>query len=148
MKTMPTKGVTELARESAIGLGHLVGQHLKIARLEVTAELHAMSLRARVVAVLATLMALGYALAMAGLAVVIGGHADVGIPLALVGVAHVGGAGAALALTGHRARGSTPVAHTELAVGRSLAALERATAPTVPVAFAAAPNGIDGVDAR
>ena len=42
--------------------------------------------RARLVAVLATLFALGYAMAMAGLAVVIGGRAAVGIPLLIIGL--------------------------------------------------------------
>ena len=65
------QGVTGLARETALSLGHLVGQHVKVARLEIAAEVRAMGRRATVVAVLAVLVAIGYALAMAGLAVAI-----------------------------------------------------------------------------
>jgi len=85
-------------------LGHLVGQHVRIARLEVTAELLALSRRARLVGVLAALIGVGYALAMVGLAVLIGGRLAVGAPLLITGLAHIGGAGAALLLVPLRAR--------------------------------------------
>jgi hypothetical protein len=78
MKTPTTPGVSELAREAALNLGHLLGQHVKVAQLELKAELHAMGRRACLIAVLATLIALGYGLAMVGLAVVIGGYNAVG----------------------------------------------------------------------
>jgi hypothetical protein len=111
MTTTSTQGVTGLARETAMGLGHLIGQHLKIARLEIGAELRAVSRRARFVAVLAGLVAVGYALAMAGLAVVIGGRAAEGIPLAIIGLAHMAGAGAVLVFLPSRARGSLEKTH-------------------------------------
>jgi hypothetical protein len=129
MTTTPTHRVTELAREAAVSLGQLIGQHLKIARLEATAELQAVSRRARLIAVLAALIAVGYGLAMAGLAVAIGGRGAVGVPLVIVGLAHMAGGGAGLAFAPLRRRGSRLLGNTTAALSRSLAALESATAP-------------------
>ena len=117
-----TQNVTDLARASALSLGHLIGQHIKVARLEIAAEVRVMGRRATVVAVLAGLVAIGYALAMAGLAVAIGGGAELGIPLVVTGLAHVVGAGAGLVFGPLRARPSPPQAlrNTTAAIDRAL----------------------------
>jgi hypothetical protein len=118
----PTRDVTELARDSALSLGHLIGQHVKVARLEIAAEVRAIGRRAISVIVLATLVAIGYALAIAGLAVAIGGAAELGIPLITVGLAHVVGAGAGLVFGPLRARPSElpPMRNTTAAIDRAL----------------------------
>jgi hypothetical protein len=121
MTPTASEGVTGLARESALSLGHLIGLHFKVARLEIAAEVRAMGRRATTVAVLAALVAIGYALAIAGAAVVIGGAAELGIPLVVVGAGHVVGAGAGLVLGPLRAR----AAHRQL-MGNTSAALDRA----------------------
>ena len=121
MTPTSTEGVTGLARESALSLGHLIGQHVKVARLEIAAEVRAMGRRATAVAVLAALIAIGYALAIAGVAVAIGGGAEVGIPLVIIGVAHVAGAGTGLVFGPLRARAS----HPQL-MGNTTAAIDRA----------------------
>jgi fatty acid desaturase len=123
-------GVTALAREAALGLGHLVGQHVKVAQLELKVELHAMGRRASMIAVLLTLIALGYGLAMAGLAVVIGGHTNVGLPLVVIGLAHVAGAGVGLLFSPLRPHGSHLMDNSTAAMNSSLAALDKATAPS------------------
>jgi len=122
MTSRSTEGVTGLARETALSLGHLVGLHVKVARLEIAAEVRAMGRRATFVAVLAALIAIGYALAIAGLAVAIGGGAEVGIPLVVAGGAHVVGAGAGLIFGAPRARPSQlqPMRNTAAAVDRAL----------------------------
>src|ERR1700690_474523 len=97
-------GVSVLAREAALNLGHLLGQHVKVAQLELKAEMHGMGRRACIIAVLATLVALGYGLAMAGLAVVIGGHSAVGLPLVIIGLVHIAGAGVGLMFSPLRPR--------------------------------------------
>ena len=116
------KGVTGLARESALSLGHLFAQHVKVARLELAAEARAMGRRAIGVIVLAALVAIGYALAIAGAAVAIGGGGELGIPLAVVGLAHVVGAGAGLVFGPLRARAShlRPMRNTTAAIDRAL----------------------------
>ncbi len=117
-----TQNVTDLARDSALSLGHLIGQHVKVARLEIAAEVRAIGRRAIVVVVLAALVAIGYALAIAGLAVAIGGAAELGIPLITVGLAHVVGAGAGLVFGPLRARPSElhPMRNTTDAIDRAL----------------------------
>ena len=123
--TITTQGMTGLARDTAASLGHLIDQHVQVARVELAAELKQIGRRARLVAVLATLVAVGYALAMAGLAVLFGGHATVGIPLVIVGLAHLAGAGAGLIYGPGRARvtQSELMENTTDAVGRTVAVL-------------------------
>ena len=122
MTPTSTQNVTDLARDSALSLGHLIGQHVKVARLEIAAEVRAMGRRATVVAVLASLVAIGYALAIAGLAVAIGGATELGIPLVIVGLGHVVVAGAGLVFGPLRARPSQrdPMRNTTAAIDRAL----------------------------
>jgi hypothetical protein len=128
MDRSPTPGIAGLAHEAALGLVHLVGQHVKVAQLELTAELHSMGRRAYLFAVLATLVALGYGLAIAGLAIVIGGHAAVGYPFVVIGLAHIMGAGTGLLLAPLRPQGSHLMDSSQTAMNTSLAALAEATA--------------------
>ncbi len=130
MKASETPGVSALIREAALDLGHLVGQHVKVAQIELKVELHAMGRRASIIAALAALVALGYGLAMAGLAAVIGGHRTVGLPLVGIGLAHVAGAGVGLVFARLRKRGSRLMNDSTTAMARSLEALEEATAPS------------------
>ena len=132
MNPSSSPGIAALAREAAMGLAHLLGQHVKVAQLELTADLHAMGRRAYLFAVLATLIALGYGLAMAGLAVVIGGYPAVGYPLVIIGLAHMVGAGIGLLVAPLRPRGSHLMDDSQAAMNSSLAALDQATAPTPP----------------
>jgi uncharacterized membrane protein len=122
MTTPSDQNVTALARESALSLGHLIGQHVKVARLEIAAEVQEVSRRARLVAVLAGLGAIGYALAMAGLAIVIGGGAELGIPLVIIGLVHAVGAAAGLVFGPLRARAAhlPPMRHTTAEISRTL----------------------------
>jgi fatty acid desaturase len=120
-----------LAREAALGLGHLLGQHVKVAQLELKAEMHGMGRRACLIAVLATLVALGYGLAMAGLAVVIGGYSAIGLPLVVIGLVHIAGAGVGLMFSPLRPRGAHLMDSSTAAMSTSLAALDKATSPSV-----------------
>lgn len=129
MKTTASPGIAALAREAAMGLGNLLGQHVKVAQLELTADLHAMGRRAYLFAVLATLIALGYGLAMVGAAVMIGGYPAVGYPLVIIGLAHMVGAGIGLLIAPLRPRGSQLMDDSQAAMNSSLAALDQATAP-------------------
>jgi hypothetical protein len=131
MGTTDTPGLSALVRDSALDIGHLLGLHVKVAQLELKAELHAMGRRACVIAVLAALVALGYSLAMAGLAAVIGGRPTLGLPLVVIGLAHVAGAGGGLVFSPLRKRGSHLMNSSTTAMARSLDALEEATTASV-----------------
>ena len=82
-------GVIGRVRDVADGLGQLVGQHFKLARLELVSDLKSMGQRVRAVAILTVLAIIGYTLAMAGVAVVVGGNQAIGLPLLLIGGGHV-----------------------------------------------------------
>jgi hypothetical protein len=130
MKAMESPGASALVREAALDLAHLLGQHVKVAQRELKMELRSMGQRACLLGGLAALLALGYGLAMTGLAVVMGGRSATGISLVLVGGAHVvaGGGGLAFALLWKR---GTQIMNTSTtAMARSLEALEDATAPS------------------
>jgi hypothetical protein len=130
MKAIESSGASALVREAALDLAHLLGQHVKVAQLELKAELRSMGRRGSIMAGLAALLALGYGMLMVGLAVVIGGHSATGIPLVLIGVAHVAGGGVGLALARLRKRGAQIMNTSTAAMARSLEALEEATAPS------------------
>ena len=135
MTTTSTQGMTGLARDTAASLGHLIDQHVQVARVELAAELKEMGRRARLGAVLAALVVVGYALAMAGLAILFGGGATVGMPLVIVGLAHLAGAGAGLIYGPLRARAaqSELMENTTDAIGRTVAVLGGGP-PPVPAA--------------
>ena len=98
----------ELVRETADGLGQLVVQHVRLAQIELRADMRAMASRAVVMAVCAVLMIVGYALAIAGIAVLLGGHRALGVPLLGIGALHVVGPGIGILIA--RARlGRAPV---------------------------------------
>jgi hypothetical protein len=82
--------VVGLVRQTAEGIADLLGKHLKLARLEFTEDLLKVVNRARLIVILGALVAIGYALAMAGLAVFLGGSRAVGASLLIVGGVHVG----------------------------------------------------------
>lgn len=95
--------IRRLVRQTADGLADLVGQHLKLARLELTREVFKAARRARVIALLALLAVVGYGLTMAGLAVWLGDNHRVGVALLGVGLAHVVGAAIGMLVTAPRA---------------------------------------------
>jgi fatty acid desaturase len=106
---------------------------VKVAQLELKVELHTMGRRACLIAVLATLVVLGYGFAVAGLAVVIGGDSPVGLPLVIIGLVHIAGAGVGLMFSPLRPHGAHLMDSSNAAMNSSLAALDKATAPTVPL---------------
>ncbi len=88
----------QLVRETLDGLGRLVSQHVKLARLELSADLRAMGTRVASMVALALLMLLGYALTMVGLALLLAGDRRVAFAFGAVGLVHLLGAGAAMLL--------------------------------------------------
>jgi hypothetical protein len=123
MSTPPRHGVTEMARETVLDLGHLIGQHVRVAQLEVKAELQAICRRAGLIAVLALLVTVGYGLTMAGLALILGGRASLGLPFIILGGAHMVAAGAGLAVSRLRARGAPAMGSSTAAMNGTLEAL-------------------------
>jgi hypothetical protein len=117
------EGVVGLARETADALGQLTVQHLRLARLEIKADLRAMGLRAALISVLAALATVGYGLTMAGLALILDGGSKGGIPLLIIGIFHVVGAGLGILITVLRLRRMRLMNATAAEVNESLVPL-------------------------
>ena len=117
-------GVLGLAHETADALGRLTVLHLRLARLEIKSDLRAMTRQAGLIVVLIALAMIGYGLALAGLAVLLGGSRDGGFPMLVIGVAHVGAAGIGILVAVMRLRRIRPMDTTAGEVNRSLAPLE------------------------
>jgi hypothetical protein len=122
-------GVFALVRETADGLGELVGQHFKLARLELAADMESLGDRARVIAVFAALLLVGYTLAMVGLAALIAGMGRMGWALLAVGLMHVAGGATGMYRVVARARGTKLMDATAGEMSRSVATLGSAAAP-------------------
>src|SRR5512140_2777519 len=97
-------GVIGLARETADALGRLTVEHLRLARLEMKSDLRVMGRQAGRLAVMIALAIVGYALAMAGLALLLGGRTETGAPLLIIGLVHLVTAGAVIVLAVVRLR--------------------------------------------
>ena len=122
-----------LARETADALGQLTVQHLRLARLEIKADLRTMGLQAGLIAVLVALAIVGYGLTMAGLAVILDGGSTGGIPLLIIGMVHVVAAGVGILIAVVRLRRMRLMNTTAAEVNQSLAPLGLGTA-TKPTA--------------
>lgn len=130
-------GVIALVRQTVEGLADLVGEHLQLARLELRQDLLEVASRARLVVVLSLLIAVGYALAMAGLALALGGSRAAGLSLLSVGGLHVGIFGGAMFLALRR-RGGAPL------MNESSGELQRSLDVLGPGAPALRPAAADG----
>lgn len=137
--TGTTGRALQLIRETVDGLGHLIAQHVKLARLELSADLRALGARAAGLVALAVLLVVGYTLALTGVALLIGGARALALPFLGIGGAHVVVAAlGAWAVT--RARRARPLAATKAELDQTadaLAAALRAPSAGGPPAAAA-----------
>ena len=122
-------GLFGVARETADALGRLMVQHLRLARLEIKADLRAMGLQAGLIALLTAIAVVGYGLVMAGVAFILGGGANGGITLVIIGAAHVVAAGVGIVIARIRLRRVRFANTTAGEVSRSLAPLGVGSAP-------------------
>lgn len=130
MRSAGAKGGPELVRAAALDLGHLVGQHVKVAQLELQADLQAMGRGVLTMVALGVVLAIGYALAMAGLAALMGGHRAEGIPLVAIGLVHVVAACLGWVLAPGRRAGSHLMSTSTTAMTHSLEVLKDISTPS------------------
>jgi len=122
-------GVLGLAQETMDAFRQLIVQHLKLARLEIKADLRAMGIQAGLIALLAAVAVVGYGLVMAGLAFILAGGTTGGTPLILIGVAHMVAAGVGIHFATIRMRRVRLMNTTAGEVSRNFESLEVGTAP-------------------
>jgi hypothetical protein len=137
-------GIVALARETADALGRLTKQHLHLARLEMRADLRAMGREAALIAVLAALAIVGYALAMVGISMVVADGWKRGLPFLVIGTLHVVASGGGILIAVARLRRMRPMNATADEVNRSLEPL--GMSQMSPTATTASPPRADGVE--
>ncbi len=131
MRAAPTPGVAELVRETADGLADLVGQHLKLARIELAAGLQLLGRRGLAVALFAALIVVGYTLGIVGLAAFLGGFSTAGRWLLAISLVHVGVGAVGMSRAVARLRGTALMEMTAGQMSHSLATLGSAATTDV-----------------
>jgi len=129
VQTTAPDRLTELVGETAMGLGDLVGRHLKLARLELATDVRSLGKRAAVAALFSVLIVIGYTLSMVGLAVCAGGVTSTAKALLVIGLVHLA-TGAAGIFTVALSRRPRLMDVTAAEIGRSFAT--RALPPRLP----------------
>lgn len=121
--------VLRLIRETVDGLGQLLVQHLKLAQLELRADLRSMVPRLALMAICAVLMIGGYMLFAVGVAFLIAGNRALALPLLGVGLFHVVGTGLGMRFLLGRLRGTSLMKATTGEISQSATALMVAASP-------------------
>lgn len=116
-------GIIALVKETADGFGHLIAEHVKLARLELVADAKASGRKIAVIALIVPILFIGYAVACVGLAILLA--PSLGTPGAffLVGGGHVFLGGVAIAIAARRLSQVQPLRETVHEVGRSVEAI-------------------------
>jgi|SRR6478609_3020576 len=122
-------GIIGLVKETAEGLGKLLGDHVRLARIELVADIKGYGRDVAMLVVAAVVVIIGYAFAwVAGglaLARVIGGP----LAFALIAFVHLVAGAIAATVAARRARGSRPLQGTANEVERSVRALKHPVLP-------------------
>jgi hypothetical protein len=116
-------GLFELVRETADGLGRLIADHIKLARVEIVADARAYGRRVALLAVAAAFLVVGYLFAW--IAAALGLALLIGEPLAFlaVAVAHLVGGAIGLGVVARKLRRARVMDGTVSEVERSISTL-------------------------
>jgi hypothetical protein len=116
-------GIIALVKETADGFGHLIAEHVKLARLELVADAKASGRKIAVIALIVPILFIGYGLACVGLANLL--SPSLGTPGAFfaVGGGHVLLGAVAIAIAARRLGQVQPLRETVHEVGRSVEAI-------------------------
>src|SRR5262245_11729395 len=117
--------VVDLLRETADGLGRLIGEHVSLAKLELVADVRRIGRSLRLVALAVPFLVLGYGMLWLAAAVALGRLTGLPQALLIVGGLHVlaGAVALAVALGRRRRRPSRMMGTTTMEVGRTLATI-------------------------
>jgi hypothetical protein len=133
-------GIIGLVKETAEGLGKLLGDHVRLARIELVADIKGYSRDVAILVVAAVVVIIGYAFAwVAGglaLARLIGGPLAFGV----IAFVHLVAGAVAAAVAARRARATRPLQGTSTEVERSVRALKHPVLPP-PSINSHGPNG-------
>jgi hypothetical protein len=115
--------IVALIKETADGFGRLIADHLRLARLEVVADIKTHGRDVAAVALIVPFLFLGYALACLGLALVLGRWMGLPVALFVVGGVHLVAGAAGLAVVLGKLRRAEILSESSHEVDRSVAAL-------------------------
>ena len=118
-----TDGIIALVKETADGFGHLIAEHVKLARLELVADARASARKIAVIALIVPILFVGYAVACVGLAMLLTPTLGAANAFFLVGGGHVVLGGLAIAIAASRLRRVQPMQETVQEVSRSVDAI-------------------------
>ncbi len=119
-------GLLSLVRETLDGIGRLVGEHLKLARLEIQADMRIYGRALVTLLLVAGIFALAYGLACVGLALMLSRWMALGSAFFLLAGAHVVIGAAAGGFAVSRLRRLQPMRESAHEVSRSVMALTSA----------------------
>jgi Putative Actinobacterial Holin-X, holin superfamily III len=130
-------GIIALVKETADGFGHLIADHIKLARLELVSDVKAYGRQVGLIAVIVPFLFVGYGLVCLGLAALLAPWLGQAGALFLVGGAHIAIGALAIAAAAGRLRRVQPMHDTAQEVGRSMATF-------TPAHVSHATNGSNG----
>jgi hypothetical protein len=119
-KDQGNESILALIKETADGFGHLLADHIKLARLELVADVKSYGRQVALIALIVPILLMGYAIVCLGLAALLAplvGHAG---GLFLVGGAHVVIGAIAIMVAVGRLRRAQPLAESVEEMSRSM----------------------------
>ena len=116
-------GIIALVKETADGFGHLIAEHVKLARLELVADAKVTGRKVAVIALILPILFIGYALACVGLATLLAPSLGTAGAFFLVGGGQVFLGAVAIAIAASRLRQVQPLRETVHEVGLSVEAI-------------------------
>ncbi len=137
-------GIVTLLKETADGFGRLMAAHVKLARLELLADIRTFSRRLTTLVAGISIAFLGYALVCMGLAVTLSRWIDLAGALFLVGGMNLVGAAVTLIVAVRRMRSTNPMSETAHEAGQSVATLTSSILHRQVLAVAVAENRTSG----
>ena len=115
------EGIIALVKETADGFGHLIADHIKLARLELVSDVKAYGRQVALIALIVPFLFIGYGVLCFGLAALLARWLGQAGALFLVGGAHIGIGALAIAVAAGRLRRVQPMRDSANQVGRSMA---------------------------
>ena len=112
--------ILALIKETADGFGHLLADHIKLARLELVADVKSYGRQVALIALIAPILFIGYAIVCLGLAALLEPLVGRAGGLFLVGGAHIVIGAIAIMVAVSRLRRAQPLSETVEEVSRSM----------------------------
>jgi Putative Actinobacterial Holin-X, holin superfamily III len=122
-------GIIGLVKETAEGLGKLLGDHVRLARIELVADVKSYARELTVLVTALVILSVGYAFGWVAVGLAL--TRVIGAPLAFAAIAalHLVAGAIAAVVAVRRARATRPLQETALAVERSVNALKHPVLP-------------------